>query len=223
MTFDFPIRQTLRTAWGTYKTHWQFFCFMSLVTILLNIASDTTDRLIGLPYILGTLCFVFFAVILSFVWVRVSLAAVRGDTALMRVSRIRDMLPKGVQVLQLVGIGVLTGIIVLGGFVALIIPGVYLLVRLVFVNLSFVDKNLSVGGAIRYSWHLVRGEQFWTVLLVLLVSVVLIVLGVLAFGIGLIVTYPLVMLLIAYLYKALDDFHIAHASSVKIIATETVT
>lgn len=209
MTFDFPIRQTLRTAWSTYKAHWQFFLAMSAVTLLLNAASSITDRLVGISNIAATLCLILVAVVWSFLWVKISLAVVRGNESMLAFERIREMLPTGTQFFTLLGIGILTGLIVLGGFVALIIPGIYFMVRLAFVNLSFVDKNLGVGAAIKYSWHLVKGERFWTVLLVLLVSLVFIVIGALTYGIALVVLYPLVMLLIAHLYKALDDFHLA--------------
>lgn len=211
MTFDFPIRQTLRTAWVTYKTHWQFFFGMSIVTLLINAASITTDRLVGISNIVATLCLVLVAVVWSFVWIKVSLAVVRGNESMPTLGNLREMLPTGAQFFMLLGIGLLTGVIVLGGFLALIIPGVYFMTRLAFVNLSFVDKNLGVAGSIKYSWHLVSGERFWTVLLVLLVVLVLIVIGVFTYGVALIVLYPLAMLLVAHLYKVLDDFHLANS------------
>jgi uncharacterized membrane protein len=209
MTFDFPIRQALRTSWTLYKKHIGFFTGIVLVTLLLNIASDAADALRGWYSVGATLLLVLLAVVWGFVWVRVSLAVVRGDESVLQFSYLRNILPNSKQFLQLIGVGILTGFIVLGGFVALIIPGVYFMARLAFVNLALVDKNLTPSGAIKYSWQLVTGEKFWTVLLVLLVSVVLIAIGAITFGLGLIITYPLVMLLVAHLYKALDDFYLA--------------
>lgn len=209
MNFDFPIRKTLRTSWGTYKTHWQFFFVLSLVTVLLNSISGLLENLHGMFYVYGTLCLVLFGIVWSFVWIKISLAVVRGEEAMLSFGSLRNMLPTGSQFLKLIGVGMLTGIIVLTGFVALIIPGVYFMTRLAFANLSLVDKNLTPGAAVKYSWHLVSGERFWTVLLVLLVSLVLIAIGAFTYGIALIVLYPIVMLLIAQLYKALDDFRIA--------------
>ena len=216
MTFDFPIRQNIRTAWALYRKHWRFFSAMTIFTLLLNSTSEWVDRLSGFYNIFGMLCFILLAVISSFVWVRISLAVARGDESMLSFSRFRDMLPTGTQFFKLIGVGLLTGIIVLGGFVAFIIPGVYCMVRLAFVNLALVDKNLSVGAAVKYSWHLVASEKFWTVLLVLLVSLVLIVIGAATLGIGLIIIYPVVMMLIAHLYKALDDFHLANPEPQKI-------
>lgn len=215
MTFDFPIRQTLRIAWVMYKTHWRFFLALSAVTLLLNAASSITDRLVGISNIVATLCLVLVAVVWSFVWIKTSLAVVRGNESLLTFGRIREMLPTGTQFFMLLGVGILTGVIVLGGFIALIVPGVYFMARLAFVNLSFVDKNLGVAASIKYSWHLVSGERFWTVLLVLLVALVLIVIGAATFGIGLVVLYPLAILLIAYLYKTLDDFHLAQQTTIE--------
>lgn len=182
---------------------------VSLVTVLLNSISGMLESLHGMLYVYGTLCFVLFGIVWSFVWIKISLAVVRGGESTLTFASLRNMLPTGTQFLKLIGVGLLTGIIVLGGFVALIIPGVYFMARLAFVNLSFVDKNLGVAASIKYSWHLVSGERFWTVLLVLIVALVLIVIGALTYGIALVVLYPLAMLLIAHLYKALDEFHLA--------------
>jgi uncharacterized membrane protein len=60
---------------------------------------------------------------------------------------------------------------------------------------------------------MVSGDSFWTVLLVLLICVTGVILGTVLFGVGIIITYPVVMLLIARLYRALDDFYVAKLAS----------
>lgn len=204
MNFDFPVRKNLRELWVIYKTHWAVFVWLALGTLALNSIPTSIDALHGVFYLFGTLCLAIIALVWSFLWVRVSLAVAEGEENTLHLGAIKKMLPSGTQLLGLVAIGVLTGAAILIGFVAFIVPGIYVLTRLAFVNLAFVDKKLSPLAAIKYSWRLVTGEKFWTVLLVLIVSMGLIIGGFLLFGIGLVVTYPLAMMLIARLYKALD-------------------
>jgi hypothetical protein len=68
--------------------------------------------------------------------------------------------------------GLLAGIGVALGFVALVVPGLFLLTRWIVVTPAVVLEGLGATDALRRSWSLVRGRS-WTVFGVILVTVVL--------------------------------------------------
>lgn len=51
---------------------------------------------------------------------------------------------------------------VVAGFLALIVPGIFLAVRLYFAPQSVIVDNTSATGALRNSWELVRGQWWFT-------------------------------------------------------------
>ena len=82
------------------------------------------------------------------------------------------------------------------GIVLFIIPGIYLLLRLMFAQ----------GGIVRSfkeSWRLTEGH-FYTQVVVLLVAFGLILLGAITFGLGLIFIQPLVTLYLVTYYRYLQ-------------------
>jgi membrane-anchored glycerophosphoryl diester phosphodiesterase (GDPDase) len=112
----------------------------------------------------------------------------------------------------------LGGIIIIGGFILLIIPGIYIAIRLSLANLSFIDKNEGIKKALRSSWDMIKGGTFWTAVLVMITSVFLYMIGIVLFGIGILVTYPLAMILMAKFYRALTVAHGQHS-----VVAETTT
>jgi hypothetical protein len=213
MTFDFTIRKNIRASWDIFAHHWIFFVSMSLVTVLLNVFSDRIERWHSPYTMIAIILGIFVSIVWAFVWVKVSLYAIQGKEEKLSIGALKEMLPTGRQFLQLTGVAILVGCIVLFGFVLFIIPGIYCMVRLAFANVIFIDKDLAIQDAVKYSWHMVSGDSFWTVLLVLLICVTGVILGTVLFGVGIIITYPVVMLLIARLYRALDDFYVAKLAS----------
>lgn len=74
--------------------------------------------------------------------------------------------------LRLIGVELLTAFILVLGFVALIIPGIYLLGRVILAPYILIDQNTKVFEAVEKSWHLTR-DRMWQVYSVLLLSFVL--------------------------------------------------
>ncbi|MGB0756957.1 MAG: hypothetical protein ACPGO5_00705 [Patescibacteria group bacterium] len=96
----------------------------------------------------------------------------------------------------------LTSLIVTAGFFLLIIPGVYLAIRLQFVQYLIIDKNYSPLDAIQKSFELTRGVVFELFLLAIVFFVINVV-GAALFGLGLFVSVPLTLLATAYVYRLL--------------------
>jgi uncharacterized membrane protein len=104
------------------------------------------------------------------------------------------------KVLRNIAAGIIVGVIVVLGLICLVIPGIYLGIRLMFFTYYIVDKNAGVIDSIKMSWELTRNG----VVNLFLFSVLLAVLnfiGALLFGVGLAVTVPLTFLATALLYR----------------------
>ncbi len=113
---------------------------------------------------------------------------------------VSDLFSGGPMFLNGVGASVLYLLIVIAGFVCLIIPGIYLAIRLSPYQALVADRNLSPVDALKTSWEVTRGNVlnligFW------LMSIVIVLAGLLALVIGLIWALPTVFLAWAAAYQ----------------------
>lgn len=75
--------------------------------------------------------------------------------------------------------------IIVIGFIALIIPGIYFAVKLFFVNILIIDKKMDPIQAIKASWKLTEG-YFWNILGLTLMYIPIIIGGLLLLIVGII-------------------------------------
>jgi uncharacterized membrane protein len=87
---------------------------------------------------------------------------------------------------------ILMTIAILVGLILLIIPGVIIMFKLMFVPQLVVDRNMGPIEAIKKSWEMTKGQMSYMVSVTLLIIGVLI-LGMLALVIGLLVAVPVSM------------------------------
>lgn len=98
----------------------------------------------------------------------------------------------------------LVGLIILGGTILFIIPGIIFSIKLQFVAYLIVDKNMAPVDAIKRSWEMTKGVK-WQLFLFGLLLFLINLLGVLALCIGIFVTTPLTLVALAYVYRKLED------------------
>jgi uncharacterized membrane protein len=98
---------------------------------------------------------------------------------------------------------IVVAVIVMVGFILLIIPGIYLALRLQFFGWAIVDKDLGPFAAIQESWEMTQGSA-WNLFLLWWLLLFVNVAGMLALGIGLLVTSPLTLVAMAYVYRKLE-------------------
>jgi len=93
-------------------------------------------------------------------------------------------------------------IIVTIGIALLIVPGIYLALRLQFFLASIVDENTSIIGSFKQSWEITKGQTL-PLFLLMLIMIALYILGLLILGIGIFVTIPLTGLMYCYTFRKL--------------------
>jgi uncharacterized membrane protein len=97
---------------------------------------------------------------------------------------------------------VLTTLIVIGGFILLIIPGIYFGLRLKFASYLVIDKNMPPVDAIKASWKMTKGSV-WNLFFFGILLGLINILGFFCLIIGLFITVPLTMLATAFVYRRL--------------------
>jgi uncharacterized membrane protein len=96
----------------------------------------------------------------------------------------------------------LTGLIVIGGLILLIIPGIYFAFRLKFACYLVIDKNLGPLEAIKKSWKMTKGNV-WNLFFFGILLGLINILGFICLILGLFITVPLSMLATAFVYRKL--------------------
>ncbi len=104
--------------------------------------------------------------------------------------------------LRYLGASILYGLIILGGYILLIIPGIIWSIKFSFYSYLIVDKNASLMDSLKKSSQLTQGVKMNLFIFGLLL-VLLNIAGVLALGIGLFVTIPTTMMAVVYVYRKL--------------------
>ena len=89
------------------------------------------------------------------------------------------------------------------GFIFLIIPGIILACRLVFIPYLVMDKNLEPVAAMEKSWDMTRGHG-WKVFGMALLAIPVFIAGLLCFLVGAFIAVMWISAAFATLYHALD-------------------
>lgn len=97
---------------------------------------------------------------------------------------------------------VLFSLVVIVGLALLVIPGIYLMLRLMFFETLIVDEDAGILESLRRSWQLTEG-QVMPLFLLFLVILGLTLLGLLLLGVGIFITWPLAMMMVCYAFRRL--------------------
>ena len=106
------------------------------------------------------------------------------------------------KVLTYIASNIIVGVIVLVGLVFLIIPGIYLYLRLQFFTACIVEEDCGPIEAIKRSWQITEG-QIIPLLLLMLTQIGLYLLGIILFVVGVFVAYPVCACMYADVYRKL--------------------
>lgn len=109
---------------------------------------------------------------------------------------------KGKRMIDYFLASLMVGLVVIVGLIFLIIPGLYLAIKYMFVPLRILDEGVPVSQAFEDSATMTKDVKFDVVVLWFLV-VLMNLAGLLALGIGLLITIPVSSLVVASAYQQL--------------------
>ena len=94
------------------------------------------------------------------------------------------------------------------GTVFCILPGIIVAFMTHFYGYFVIDKNMAPMEAIKASFNLIK-DNLGVMVVFYLLSIVVLIAGVIACGIGLIVAWPVVIIATGYMYKRLQGEPVA--------------
>lgn len=98
----------------------------------------------------------------------------------------------------------LIALIVLGGLILLIVPGIIWGIRYMFTIMIIVDKNVEIGEAMRISKEMTKGIK-GQLFVFALACLGVMALGFIALGVGVFVAMPVVWLAFLHVYRSLPQ------------------
>ena len=104
--------------------------------------------------------------------------------------------------MRLIAVTVIYSLAVLGGMILLIIPGIYIAIRYCFASTLIVDKKMGIGEAFAKSRAMTEGKMV-ELFLFFILSGLLVLSGLIALGVGIVVTFIIFELAFLHLYKSL--------------------
>jgi hypothetical protein len=105
------------------------------------------------------------------------------------------------QYLNIILANLIVTALVIIGFVMLIIPGIIIACRLVFVSYLVMDKNLEPIKAVEKSWQMTKGHG-WTIFFMAIISFFLVIGGIIVFIFGVLISIMWIHSAFASLYQA---------------------
>lgn len=196
---------SLKQAWANI---WPHFWWLLLFTLILAIINSIQSGENGANYTLtdgildgvGGLLSIFIGIPLSFGLTRAHLAVSRGDKPTW--GDFGAFFKE--RYWQSIGLGLLVALIVSLGFALLIIPGIYLMVRMAFSGQHFIENGTGITDSIRASFEDTK-DRWWPVFGMVLLSIGLILAGVVALVVGIFVAIVLVGQLTVVYWRAIHE------------------
>lgn len=191
MKFTFKIGNKIKEAWPLYKEHLGTFLLMMIITMVVQSIGSSKDN-----WVFAVISYIV-SLLLAYVWTRFALGLI--DKKVINPFS-REAFPPFSQFWNLFKTIILYSLCVMGGFILLIIPGFYIIGRLLFAIYLSVEKNQGAIVTIKEAWKMTEGygwKLFWKSFVIGL----FIILGFIAFIIGLFITYPIGIIVMAMMYR----------------------
>jgi uncharacterized membrane protein len=208
------VKECLSFGWKTYWARPWLFVLAGVVVFLVNILFSIPQSVLdfvaesmkGTPGVAMLSLFILIVTLIGFI---VSVYVQIGTTRFflkahddVAAAQIRDLIHlKGFW--RYVGASILVTLAVVAGLILLIIPGIIVALALTFALYLVVDKELGPLESFKQSFVLTKGHR-WSLLLLSFAVVGINILGFLALVVGLFVTVPVSMLVMAHAYRVLS-------------------
>jgi len=200
-TKKFSKGEAIRFGWNTMKNNLGFFIGLLIVAGLITIIPTflqlvTQGDAPGLSFILSIVSGVL-QLIIEMGMIKIALKF--ADNTKAELGDLFSCLPLFFKYL---GSSILYGLITLGGFILLIIPGIIWGIKFYFFGYFIVDQGAGPIEALKRSSSITMGAK-WDLFLFGLLIIGINILGLLALVIGLFATIPTSMVAIAFVYRKL--------------------
>jgi uncharacterized membrane protein len=200
MTSKFSSKEALKFGRETAKNNLWFFMALFAAIFLIYLGLGRLAALTeknALASALVSLVNWVLQILISIGLISIPLKFINGQKA-----AFGDLVAGGRWFLRYFTASVFYMLIILGGLALLIIPGLIWAIRFQFFGYLIVDRNLGAVEALKRSWAITRGAT-WDLAIFSVLLMLINMLGLLALGVGLLITAPISLLAIAFVYRKL--------------------
>lgn len=196
----FSIEEALRFGWHKTRAHSGILFQAMLVIFAVQVASSIVQKVLAntLQGGLAAVALMVLEIVLGAGFTLIALKLAKGEH-----TSLQDLIPRAHLVWLYFCVSVVVGSMVVGGFILLIVPGIYLLVRFSMARFAVLE-GAHIVESLKKSSHLTQGSK-WHLFGFLLVLVLLNLVGALLFLVGLLVTVPVTTLAYAHVYLKLKS------------------
>lgn len=193
MSNTIEIEEVLQVGWDRTKQH---FGYLVGLVILLFVASMVLNVVSTAP-VIGFILAIAGQVILNMGTVHITLSLANGQKR-----SYKELFTTVKPFWPFLGASLLVALIVGVGLVLLVVPGIVLGLTLQFYSYLIIDKHLGLVDSLKESARITKGHKwklFWLMIILAIVNII----GVLIFGIGLLVSVPMSMMVMVHVYQRL--------------------
>ncbi len=191
---NIDIGKCFSDSWILYKKHALLYSSLSILFVIASIVSSRA----------GNFANFFVNLLYGPLMASITIAAAKSHKDEPITFATFFSYPKPI-LLTLIGASLLTGLLSLIGLVFLIIPGLYLIIGYSFTIPAIIDRDLNIWQAMEFSRKSI--DQKWFKLFLFVICTWLLnLVGILALGIGLIVSFPVSIIAIYFAYKQCIGF-----------------
>lgn len=194
----FSIKESIKYAWKKLGEHAGLVLSATVLTLVTSCLTSgfNNDRYFIMPLL--DLVAIVILVIIKIGYAKIFLKIYDGEN------------PKFLEIFEeyrifwrYLGASILFALVFVGGLILLIIPGIFWAVRFYFSTLIVIDTKIGPIAAMKESYAITKGS-FWKILLFLALIALFNLVGLILFGVGLLITIPLSTFASVYVYRELS-------------------
>lgn len=209
MKQKFSINNALTFGWDIFKKYFWFLMSLLAVTFVVSFISSTASKGFGKMSLLAGVISII-AVVLGII-IQMGILKITLKFADKEEPTFDDLFSQYKLFWRYLGATILYVLIVLGGLILLVVPGIILALKYQFYRYLIIDKKMGIRESLRKSGEITQDAK-WDLFLFWLVIIGLYILGALLFFVGLLAAIPITMLAQAFVYRELLK-HAHHAEA----------
>jgi uncharacterized membrane protein len=193
----FSIEEAFNKAWGLWKQHKELMTVVAVLTLLVGGIGGGHRHYYEPSYIV--VLFLALDMFIKLGIIKIGLKVIDGVK-----TDWNEMFRHGNLFISYLFTSIVYGIGVAIGFVFLIIPGFYVMLKYMFAPIIVVDKNVGIMESFKMSAKMTDGVK-WKLLGLIILAILMNILGAIVFFVGLLVSIPVSTLAFLYVYRKLSD------------------
>ena len=193
----FSIKESIKYAWEKSKEHMELVLFTTLLILAVGSLTGGFGGNNQNDFSLIGLIAIIFGMIIKIGYNKIFLRIYDGETP-----KFVDIFKEYKTFWKYLGVSIIYPLVILGGLILTIVPGIIWAVRFSFSSIIVIDTKSGPVAAMKESYAITKGS-FWEILLFWITMMLLNILGLIFFGIGLIISIPISVMAYVYVYRKL--------------------